>query len=250
MLIVANWKMNPEKEEEAKSIVSLINKKVRTFGKVKLVICPPFIYLAAVQGLISKSKKIYLGAQDVFVGTGVAHTGEVSGDMLKGTGVKYIIVGHSERRATLDTNEIVREKLFGALKDGLKVILCVGEKERSDMGVQYAEVKLQLESALTKLPKKFLKNVVIAYEPVWAIGKSEKEAMKPEQLHEMSIFIKRVVGDILKTKEIKKLIILYGGSVTKNNAKEIIEKGNVDGLLIGRESLKVENFLELIKEVK
>ncbi len=250
MLIVANWKMNPEKEEEAKKIASLISKNARHFGRVKLVICPPYIYLSTVASVISKSKKIYLGAQDVYIGDGVAHTGEVSGEMLKSAGVKYVIIGHSERRAMLDTDEVVKVKLFGALKDGLKVILCVGEKDRNANGDQYNEVKKQLESALTKLPKRFLVNLIIAYEPVWAIGKSENEAMKPEELHEMSIFIKRVISDILKTKDIKKLSILYGGSVTKNNATEIIKKGNVSGLLIGRESLKAENFLELIKELR
>ncbi len=190
-----------------------------------------------------------MGAQDVFIGIGVAHTGEVSAEMLKGAGVKYVIIGHSERRAVSDTDEIVREKLFGTLKDGLKVILCVGEKERNEHGVQYPEIKRQLESALLKVPKKFMKNLVIAYEPVWAIGKSEKEAMKPEELHEMTIFIKRVLSDLLSKAEIEKVAILYGGSVTKNNAQEIIEKGNVDGLLIGRESLKAENFIELVKEI-
>ena len=248
-LIVANWKMNPESVEEAKEIAAEIARKSRGFGSVKVIMCPPFLFLSDVAKAVSASKKIILGAQDVFIGTGAAHTGEVSAEMLKTVGVKYVIIGHSERRAVSDTDEIVREKLFGALKDGLKVILCVGEKERNEHGIQYPEIKRQFESALIKLPKKFVKNLVIAYEPIWAIGKSEKEAMQPEALHEMTIFIKRVVSDILGKSEIEKIAILYGGSVTKNNAKEIIEKGNVDGLLVGRESLKTEHFVELVKEI-
>jgi triosephosphate isomerase len=199
--------------------------------------------------IFSSQKKISLGAQDIFVGEGMSHTGGISSEMLKNTGVKYIIVGHSEKRELGDTDEIVQEKLFGALKDGFKVILCVGEKERSESGQQYRIVQAQIESALAKLPKGFAKKIIVAYEPVWAIGKSEREAMKPEALHEMVIFIKKIMTDILGERNVKTLSILYGGSVTKGNAKEIIEQGNVDGLLVGRESLHVENFSELIQEL-
>lgn len=248
-LIVANWKMNPETLEEAKAIVGEVSKKSKKFKSAKIVLCPPFIYLSEVERMVSSHKNISLGAQDIFIGEGASHTGEISPEMLKSTGTKYIIVGHSEKRALQDTDEIVHEKLFGALKNNFKVILCVGEKERGDHAGQYHEMKGQLESAFFKLPKNLIKNVIIAYEPVWAIGKSEKEAMKPEELHEMAIFIKKIASDVLGAKYVEKLQILYGGSVTKNNAKEIIEKGNVNGLLVGRESLKTENFLELIAEL-
>ena len=248
-LIVANWKMNPSSADKAKEIIAGIKKESKSFGDVRLVICPPFVYLNEVSNAISSSKKLILGAQDVFVGLGVSHTGEVGVDLLKKAGVKYIIVGHSERRATLDSDEVVKAKMLGALKENFKVILCVGEKERDEHGNHYHEIKRQLEDAIIKLPKKFIKNLVIAYEPVWAIGRPENEAIKPDQLHEITIFIKRLISDTLGAEAVKKVKILYGGSVTKNNFKEIVEKGNVDGLLIGRESLKVENFVELIKEI-
>jgi triosephosphate isomerase len=249
-LIIANWKMNPKSAEEAKKIITDINKQSKSFGDVKLVVCPPFIFLNEVSEVISTSKKIALGAQDVFVGQGVSHTGEVGIDQLKKAGVKYILVGHSERRATLDSDEVVKNKMLGSLEAGFKTILCVGEKERNEHGDHYHEVKRQLENAIIKLPKKFIKDLVIAYEPVWAIGKPENEAIKPDQLHEITIFIKRLLSDTLGPKEMEKVRILYGGSVTKNNFKKIIEEGNVDGLLIGRESLKVENLVELIKGIK
>ena len=249
-LIIANWKMNPGSVEDAREIITEINKKTRSFGDVRLVVCPPFVFLNEVSSIISLSKKIFLGAQDIFIGQGVSHTGEVGVELLKKAGVKYIIVGHSDRRASLDSHELVKEKMLGSLKEGFKVILCVGEKERNEHGDHYHEVREQIEDAIAKLPRKFVKNLIIAYEPVWAIGRPESEAIKPDQLHEITIFIKRLISDILGEKEIKKVKILYGGSVTKNNAKEIFEKGNVDGLLIGRESLKVENFLELIGEIK
>ncbi len=248
-LIVANWKMNPESLDKAKAISSEIARKSRSFGSTKLIICPPFLFLNAVAKAISSSRKVVLGAQDVFAGQGVAHTGEISPEMLKKIGVKYVIVGHSEKRAAGDSDEIVREKLFGVLKEGLKAILCVGEKERNEHGDQYPEIKRQIGSAIEKLPKKFAKNLILAYEPIWAIGKSEKEAMNGEKLYEMAIFIKKVVSDILGKKDLGKIMILYGGSVTKGNAKEIVEKGNVDGLLVGRESLKTNDFVELIKEI-
>jgi len=248
-LIVANWKMNPESLDNAKAISSEIARYSKGFKSAKVVICPPFIFLNEVAKTISASKKVLLGAQDVFAGQGAAHTGEIGPEMLKKSGVKYVLIGHSERRAVSDTDEIVREKLFTVLKEGLKVILCIGEKERNHHGSQFEEIQKQIESALTKLPKKFAKDLVIAYEPVWAIGRSEKEAMKPDAIHEMTIFIKRVLSDLLGKNEIEKISILYGGSVTKGNAKAIIEKGNINGLLVGRESLKVEDFAELVKEI-
>ncbi len=246
MLIVANWKMNPDTAEEAGNIARAIKKNSKNFGKTKVVLCPPFTFLNEVSNIISGSK-VSLGAQDVFIGSGLSHTGEISSEILKNLGAKYIIVGHSEMRGNGYTDEIVEKKLLGAVEEGFKVILCVGEKERSEHGEQFEFIKSELHSALSNFPKKLIKNLVIAYEPIWAIGKSE--AMKGEEIYEINIFIKRVVSDILKIKDADDIKVLYGGSVTENNAKEITEKGKIDGLLIGRESLKVENFLELIKEI-
>lgn len=246
-LIIGNWKMNPETPEQAKNISVTINKNISKVNNIHLVLCPPFVFLNEVSSILSKNKKISLGAQDIFIGSGVSHTGEVGADMLKNIGVKYVIIGHSDRRENLDSDILVREKLFGTLEKGFKAILCIGEKDRNEHGDQYGQVREQIESALVKLPKKFLKNLIIAYEPIWAIGKKEEDAVKPEDLHEMSIFIKKILSDIFGIKEVEKVTIIYGGSVTKNNAKEIIEKGNVSGLLVGRESLRPENFLELIK---
>jgi len=248
-IVVANWKMNPESLEEAKKIASEIKDASRSFGKTKLIICPPFVFLNEIQDIFSRSKKIVIGAQDVFAGQGVSHTGEVNAIMLKNSGMKYVIVGHSERRASGDDGMIVRKKLESVLNSGLKVIFCIGEKNRDEHGEQYNEVKEQIESALLKIPKKLISRLVVAYEPVWAIGKSENESMSREQLHEMTIFIKKILNDIFGIEKAEEVQILYGGSVTKGNAKEIIEKGNVDGLLVGRESLKAKNFIELIKEI-
>lgn len=174
-LIVANWKMNPESLDEAKKIAADIVRKISGVKSAKLVICPPFVFLNEVSKIIYNSKNTYLGAQDVFFGEGAAHTGEISFEMLKSAGVKYVIVGHSEKRASGDTDEIVRSKLFGTLKSGFNAILCVGEKERNEHGHYFSEIEKQLKSAIEKMPKKFIKNLIVAYEPVWAIGKSEKK---------------------------------------------------------------------------
>ena len=249
-LIIANWKMNPETEIEAKDALNKIKAGLKKEKGNKVVICPPFVFIDLVKKSVGTEKEIVLGAQDVFIGQGNSHTGEVSIDMLKELGVKYVIVGHSERKAEGETDEIITKKLAGVIKNGLKVILCIGEKERNDHGDYYHEIKRQLHSSLDGVTKKSAKNIIIAYEPVWAIGKPENEALNPEKLHEMSIFIKKTLSDILGHEEAGKVLILYGGSVGKSNAKELVEGGGIDGLLIGRDSLKPENFLEIVKEVK
>jgi triosephosphate isomerase len=170
---------------------------------VNLVVCPPFIFLNEVSQIIGSVKSISLGAQDVSIG--ISKTGEIGVELLKKAGAKYIIVGHSDLRANLDTNEIVKEKMLGSLKEGFKVVLCVGEKERNEHGDHYHEIKKEIEDAITKLPRKFSSKLIIAYEPIWAIGKSENDAIKPEQLHEITIFIKRVISDTLGAKEMPKL---------------------------------------------
>jgi triosephosphate isomerase len=169
--------------------------------------------------------------------------------MVKSVGVKYVIVGHSEKRDSGDTDLIVENKLLGVLNIGLKAVLCIGEKERNEHGQHFGDLEAQIKNAVGRMPKKMIKNLIIAYEPVWAIGKSEKEAMKPDELLETVIFIRKVIGDVLKIKDPHKILVLYGGSVTKGNAPELIEGGRIDGLLVGRESLKVDDFADLIKEI-
>jgi triosephosphate isomerase len=247
-LVIANWKMNPETEQEAKNIALDIKEGIKNIKGIKTVICPPVIFMDSLKKTLGKS--ILLGAQDAFVGYGSSHTGEISLEMIKKTGAKYILVGHSERREVEDTEEEIREKVAGVLKGGLKAVLCIGENERSEHGDYYHEVKIQIISALTGLQKKYTKNLIIAYEPVWAIGNKENKALESESVYEMAIFIKKILSDLFGQETAKNIPILYGGSVNKNNAKEIIENGKVNGLLVGRESLKAQNFVEMIKSIK
>jgi len=245
ILIVANWKMNPESAEKAREIFLETKKTVKTLKNTKVVVCPPFVYLSDLEKV--NDSKIILGAQDMFWEKSGSFTGEISSNMLKKEG--YVILGHSERRELGETEEMIAKKISSALSAGLKPILCIGEKERDVHGDYFAFLKNQIINSIGKLPKNLFKKLIIAYEPIWAIGKSEDEAMKPADIHETSLFIKKVLTDLGGKKEVLNIPILYGGSVNHNNAKEMITKGEIQGLLVGRESLLPKKFAELLKNV-
>ena len=249
ILIVANWKMNPGTAEKAKEIFRGTLKSVKDLKNIKVAVCPPFVYLSDLEKLNGGAlmSHLILGAQDMFWEKEGSFTGEICSNMLSGEG--YVIIGHSERRELGETDDMVAKKILSAVKSDLKPILCVGEKVRDDHGEYLHFLRNQIINSLGKLPKKYLAKLVIAYEPVWAIGKSENEAMKPVDIHETSIFIKKVLMEIYKDKKVLEIPILYGGSVSQNNAKEIITLGEVQGLLVGRESLNPKKFGELLKNV-
>ncbi len=245
-LIVGNWKMNPKTLAKAQTTFLLISKKVTKIAspKVQVVICPPSIFIPKII-----SKKVLLGAQNVFQEAEGAYTGEISASMLDDAGVSFVIVGHSERRARGETNEIVAQKVKAALSFGITPILCIGEATRDDSGEYHAFLKKQLTESLSLIPKTWIPKVVIAYEPVWAIGKNAIREATPEESEEMAIFIKKILSDLSGDAH-KKTRILYGGSATVNNAEAFLSKGGVDGLLVGRDSLNPENFTEIIAIAK
>jgi len=245
ILVVANWKMNPETAEKAAEIFQETNKAVKNLKNTKVVVCPPFVYLSELEKI--NNSKVILGAQDMFWEKTGSFTGEISSVMLKGE--SYVILGHSERRELGETDEMVAKKVVSACQSGLKPILCIGEKERDAHGEYLHFLHNQIVSSLAKLSQKYLSNLVIAYEPVWAIGKGEGGAMKPADIHETSIFIKKVLTGIYNQKDATTVPIIYGGSVNYKNAKEMITLGEVQGLLVGRESLSSKKFGELLKNV-
>ncbi len=236
--------MNPENAEKAKQIFKEIKNSAKDLKNIKTVICPPFVYLSDLEKI--NDGGVCLGAQDVFWEKSGSFTGEISPGMLKGE--SYVILGHSERRELGETDEVISKKIISAIKAGLLPILCVGEKTRDDHGEYLHFLRAQIINSLGKLQKKYLAKLVIAYEPVWAIGKKDTEAMKTGELHEMTIFIKKVLVEIYGQSAGVSVPVLYGGSVTHNNAKELISLGEVQGLLIGRESLNPKKFGELLKE--
>lgn len=245
-IVVGNWKMNPTTLEEARRIYRSTRKTADILKKTTVVICPPFVYIPTLLNTRSESS-VLVGAQDVFFEEQGAFTSEISPTMLKDLGVSHIIVGHSERRAQGDTDEAVAKKIKQVLEYGISPILCVGEKERDPQGAYLDFLKTQIKNSLNKVSKKNINKLIVAYEPLWAIG--AKEAMNPADVHEMSLFVKKVLSDIYGHDEALSTPILYGGSVHFRNAGDIITKGEVDGLLVGRESVNSAGFTELLKAV-
>ncbi len=243
-LVVANWKMNPETSALAREVFIETQKIAKNLKNSKVVVCPPYIYLQDLETL--KDKNIKLGAQDVFSEQSGAFTGEISPKMLKLEGEEYVIIGHSERRELGETDLMIANKVLASLKIGLETILCVGEKERDSHGDYLNFLRQQIINSLNKVSKRYLKKLIIAYEPVWAIGKSEDEALKATDLHETSIFIKKVLSEIYGQELAMSVRILYGGSVNHKNAKELVTLGEVQGLLVGRESLNTKKFENLL----
>ncbi len=234
-LIVANWKLNPETQKEAKALFDAVKKGAKN-ASAEVVICPPFIYLAMLDGLA-------LGAQNVSTEKKGAFTGEVSAMQLKDLGVEYVIIGHSERRHVFfETDEIINKKVKVALEAGLKVILCVGEKDGQDKAQMLEQ---QITSGLAGVTGKEIKHVVVAYEPVWAIG-TGKNCGVDETMSSLML-IRKIIANAHNREVADGLRILYGGSVKPENAVGYLTDAGANGLLVGGASLKAEEFVGIIK---
>jgi triosephosphate isomerase len=244
-IIVANWKMNPRTLEEAKKIFSGIKRSAK-FENLYTVVCPPAVYIESLGKLATENIKI--GGQDVFWESIGTFTGQISPLMLKSVGADYVIIGHSEKRELGDTDEIVNNKVANALRSDLKVVLCVGEKHRDSDGAYFEVVKNQIKADLDKIQRRYIKNLIVAYEPVWAIGKNESNAMNGAQMFEMGIFIRKTLADLYGKDGGLSVPVLYGGSVGPHNTHDIVSVGKVDGLLVGHQSLDPKNFAEIIRE--
>ncbi len=240
ILIVGNWKMNPGTIGQAKRLFHDVQDRLGTRpSSVRVVIAPPSPFISELAQL-SPSSRIALGAQDVFFERTGAYTGEVSLSMLKSVGVRYVIVGHSERRARGENNEEIGLDLKSVLKSKVNAILCVGETERDKQGNYFTAVEAQLRAALADVDKKELSNLSIAYEPVWAIGTGDTAT--PEDAYEMKLFIQKLLVDRFGRTAAEKIRILYGGSVNRTNAETLLTDGKVDGFLVGGASLKATDF--------
>lgn len=243
-IVIANWKMNPISSKEAEKLFSLVAKNVKS-KNTQIIICPPFVYLEKLKKI---SKKISLGAQDAsFIDKG-AFTGEVSGEMLLSVGVKYVILGHSERRALGEDNILINKKLKSVLSSGLVPILCIGEKERDQDHEYFNVVKKQLEECLRGVKKDLVSKILIAYEPVWAISTTvDRRDATAHDSEEMVIYIKKVISSLTSPMIAKKTKVLYGGSVNERDAEEFLVKGAVDGLLVGKASLDPKKFSKIVE---
>ncbi len=241
-LIAANWKMNPASKKEAKEIFDAIKKGVKNV-KSEVVICPPFIFLPELNGLA-------LGGQNVYFEEKGAFTGEISVPMLKDVGAEYVIIGHSERRKYFaETDEAVNKKIKKALSAGLKVIFCIGEtKEEKDQNKKTAVMQGQLAGGLKSITRDELKNVAVAYEPVWAIGTGENCSV--DETMSSIVFIRKVLTDLYNRDVADGVRILYGGSVKSENSGSYIKEAGANGLLVGGASLKPEEFVKIVQSAE
>ncbi len=240
-IFIANWKANPENYKEALSFAKDFKKT--SFPKAaKVVICPPAFFL---QGLHAVLPRVSFGVQDISRYEAGARTGEVTAKMAKTGGAEYVIIGHSERRTLGETNETVGIKIKNALKAGLTPIVCIGESERDMDGLFYNNLRDDLHECLEGVPKNSVKNIILAYEPKWAIG-TEGKVIEAEDLSEAVMFLQKVLTDIAG-EGAKKTKIIYGGSVDAKNIRTLAIPG-VSGFLVGRASLTVKKFADLIKK--
>jgi len=242
-IVAGNWKMNTllkDGMELAKAVEKLEKEKT---SDALAIIAPPFTHLSKVRELIENVK---LSAQDCASEASGAYTGEVSSEMLLSTGVEYVILGHSERRSYFhEDNPLLNKKVKLALSKGLKPIFCCGEVlEEREAGKLFDVVREQLEVGLKDLTTEEIGQVVIAYEPVWAIGTGV--VATPDQAQEMHKFIRDLLVDLFDDKVAENMSILYGGSCKPSNAEELFANPDVDGGLIGGASLKAEDFIAIV----
>ncbi|MCX6754498.1 MAG: triose-phosphate isomerase [Candidatus Nomurabacteria bacterium] len=239
-IVVANWKMNPQSQKEAEVLFKESYSLAKNIKNTKIILCPPFPFLFVSKKF--KNKNISLGSQNVSTKTEGSYTGEVSPKMLKDMGVSYTIVGHGESRRLGETNEIINQKILNLLKYKLTPILCVGESVRDANGSFLLLVEEQIKKSLIGVSGAQMKNIIVAYEPIWAIGKNATREATKEEFMEMKIFIKKVVSDIYTPKIAHSIIIIYGGSVNPLNTRSFIQDGGADGLLVGRDSINPKKF--------
>ncbi len=243
--IAGNWKMN-KTVSEAVDLARELRVSLSAVDGVEVAVAPPFTALFAV-GKELEGSPIQLAAQNLFWEEKGAYTGEISPPMIKEVGCTYVILGHSERRQFFgETDETVNRKLKAALGQGLKVILCVGEtlKEREE-GKTLAVIERQLAGGLREISKAEIERIVIAYEPVWAIGTGRTAT--PEQAEEAHRFIRKRLAQSYSEDVSERVRIQYGGSVTPENIKGLMEKENIDGALVGGASLKAESFSRIVR---
>ena len=243
-VIAGNWKMNMT-PAQTKAFINELTPMVKGKDNCDIVLCVPFVDIATATEA-AKGTNIHIGAENVHFAESGAYTGEISAQMLTEIGTEYVIVGHSERRQYFaETDETVNLRTKAALKAGLKVILCLGEvKEERLAGITNEVVSMQTKLDLAGISEEELKNIIIAYEPVWAIGTGLTAT--PEQADETCGVIRETIASIYSKAAAENITIQYGGSMNDANAKELLAKENVDGGLIGGASLKTDKFVVIV----
>lgn len=246
-IVAGNWKMNCTLENGIALTSEVVNLTNEIQGETQIVLIPPFIHLTQVSNAINAVDNLYLGAQNCHQNDSGAYTGEVSASMIKSVGATHVIIGHSERREYFkETDNLLAEKINSVLKNGLTPIFCCGEKlESREAETHQSVVEEQVQYALFHLADTEIEKLIIAYEPVWAIGTGRTATA--DQAQEMHQFIRGILAEKYSQDTADKISILYGGSVKPENAKEIFSKADVDGGLIGGASLKSRDFIDIAK---
>ena len=245
-VIAGNWKMNNDLKETQNLLSKLTSGISMDNLNCDVIVCPAFTSLLEAYTLL-KDTKIKLGAQNMYFETSGAFTGEISASMLKSVGCEYVILGHSERRTIFgETDELINNKIKKANASGLKPIFCVGELlEEREAGITDKVIEKQIKSGLKDISSEEMGNVIIAYEPVWAIGTGKTAS--PEQAQEVHKFIRSLINEKYGDSISDKIVIQYGGSVNNKNAKELLSQKDIDGALVGGASLKADSFIDIIQ---
>jgi triosephosphate isomerase len=245
-VIAGNWKMNNDLKETQNLISKLSSGLSMDNLNCDVIVCPPFTSLIEAYTLL-KDTKIKLGAQNMHFESSGAFTGEISATMLRSVGCEYVILGHSERRTIFgETDELINNKIKKANSSGLKPIFCVGELlEEREAGVTEKIIEKQIKCGLKDTSSEEMGKVIIAYEPVWAIGTGKTAS--PEQAQEVHKFIRSLINEKYGDSISDKIVIQYGGSVNNKNAKELLSQKDIDGALVGGASLKADAFIDIIQ---
>lgn len=247
MIIATNWKAYVEDPERAKKLVSVAKRLARS-STHDIILGPPTPFFALATE--RNTSPVQFAAQDVSASTGGAKTGENTAQMFAAAGATYAIAGHSERRAAGDTNDLVAEKISHIVAQGLRPIVCIGEKERDEAGRYLTLLREEIAAALEPLNTKNRSQIILAYEPIWAIGKRAADAMHADEVAEMVLYIRKVLAEYLPGKASSRIPILYGGSVEADNIRDLAAASGVDGFLIGHASADPDTFTKLIHALR
>lgn len=244
-VVAGNWKMNKDLSGTIELISAIKNDLSKSETSTEVIVCPPYTSLESASTVL-KGSSIKLGAQNMHFEDNGAFTGEVSADMLKSVGCEYVILGHSERRTIFGENdEVINKKIKKAISAGLKPIFCVGETlEERENGSTEKVVEKQIRDGLADLSESYLSEMIIAYEPVWAIGTGKTAT--PQQAQDVHKFIRNLVSKLFSANLAENLVIQYGGSVKPDNAAELFGQADIDGGLIGGASLKSDAFTAIV----
>lgn len=246
VLVVANWKMHPKTQAEAKKLLTESKKAIEKYQKVRLIVAPPAVFLAGLSKGV-RGKRLTFAAQHMHTEETGSFTGSISMPMFADVGASAVLIGHAESRHPAngggDTDEDIATQVALAIKYKKTPILCIGERVRDAQGLYLHDVRKQISTGISKAPKNKVKSIIFAYEPVWAIG--AKEPMSTHAMHEMSLYIRKILMEYIGPSA-GQVSILYGGSIDETNAKTMVHEGEVQGLLVGRASTDGARFNKLI----